>query len=137
MRTPAGLCVINQQESPRPDCSGRGRFLSEFDGLYFGDEPCGVASEKRRDHVEHRVTEAADVQNAVALGRLRRSIGLDVDADELGRRHAELSAQLPLDEIDKCDEEVFNRILWHAQKGSAAPYPEWAMLPKAQRVDRD
>ena len=31
--------------------------------------------------------------------------------------------RLPLDEVDKCPEDTLNRILWHAMKGSAAPFP--------------
>jgi YVTN family beta-propeller protein len=57
--------------------------------------------------------------------------------DPLLRRHGELSAKLPLDRIDACDEDLLNRILWHAQKGSAAPYPKWALLPKHLREDPD
>jgi hypothetical protein len=57
--------------------------------------------------------------------------------DPLLRRHAELSARLPLDRIDQCDEDLLNRILWHARKGSTAPYPKWALLPKELRQDRD
>ena len=43
------------------------------------------------------------------------------------RRNAEISARLPLDEVDKCPEDVFNRILWAAMKGPDVPYPEWAV----------
>ena len=43
------------------------------------------------------------------------------------RRNAEISARLPLDEVDKCPEDVFNRILWAAMKGPNVPYPEWAV----------
>jgi hypothetical protein len=32
-----------------------------------------------------------------------------------------------LHKIDACPEDLFNRILWHAMKGSEAPYPEWAV----------
>ena len=28
--------------------------------------------------------------------------------------------------VDKAPEDVLNRILWRSQKGSQAPYPEWA-----------
>ena len=28
---------------------------------------------------------------------------------------------------DKAPEDVFNRILWRAMKGTAEPYPEWAV----------
>jgi DNA-binding beta-propeller fold protein YncE len=48
-------------------------------------------------------------------------------ADPLVRRHAYASARLPLREADKCPEDLLNRILWHAMKGSREPYPEWAI----------
>ena len=48
-------------------------------------------------------------------------------SDALLRRNAEISAKLPLSEPDRCPEQVLNRILWHAMKGSSAPYPEWAI----------
>ena len=48
-------------------------------------------------------------------------------ADPLLRRNAQASARLPLEKIDQCPEDLMNRILWHAMKGSAAPYPEWAI----------
>ncbi len=48
-------------------------------------------------------------------------------SDPLLRKHAYASARLPLDEVDQCPEDLFNRILWHAMKGSAAPYPQWAV----------
>jgi len=57
--------------------------------------------------------------------------------DPVQRHYAIQSARLPLDEIDKCPEDLLNRIIWHAQKGSSAPYPSWAILPKSQRIDRD
>ena len=48
-------------------------------------------------------------------------------ADPLLRKHAYASARLPLEEVDQCPEDLFNRILWHAVKGSQAPYPVWAV----------
>jgi hypothetical protein len=42
------------------------------------------------------------------------------------RRDAYASARLPLDQPDQCNEDVLNRILWHATMG-AKPYPEWAV----------
>jgi DNA-binding beta-propeller fold protein YncE len=48
-------------------------------------------------------------------------------SDPLLRKHAYASAKLPLDKMDQCPENLFNRILWHAMKGSAAPYPVWAV----------
>lgn len=47
------------------------------------------------------------------------------------RRHAQLSARLPLDKMDACPEDVFNRILWTAMKGPEAPYPTWAVRTEA------
>lgn len=48
--------------------------------------------------------------------------------DPLLRSYAEQSSRLPLDEIDRCPEDLLNRILWHARMGSQAPYPEWAIF---------
>jgi YVTN family beta-propeller protein len=48
-------------------------------------------------------------------------------SDPLLRQHALASARLPLDQVDRCPEDLLNRILWHAMKGSLAAYPEWAV----------
>ena len=48
-------------------------------------------------------------------------------SDEQLRKDALVSAQLPLDEPDRCPEDVLNRILWRAMKGTGVPYPEWAI----------
>jgi hypothetical protein len=48
-------------------------------------------------------------------------------SDALLRKHAYASAGLPLDKPDQCPEDLFNRILWHAMKGSQTPYPLWAI----------
>ena len=48
-------------------------------------------------------------------------------ADALLRRHAIQSGRLNFRQIDACPEDTLNRILWHAVKGSAAPYPSWAV----------
>jgi hypothetical protein len=48
-------------------------------------------------------------------------------SDPLLRKDAYASARLPLDQPDRCPEDLLNRILWHAMKGSQAPYPEWAV----------
>ncbi|MGD9647492.1 MAG: alkaline phosphatase family protein [Pirellulales bacterium] len=47
--------------------------------------------------------------------------------EPLLRELAEASAELPLEEIDRCPEELLNRILWHAQRGADAPFPSWAI----------
>jgi YVTN family beta-propeller protein len=43
------------------------------------------------------------------------------------RADAVRSSRLPLDEPDRCPEDLFNRILWRAMKGPQTPYPEWAV----------
>jgi YVTN family beta-propeller protein len=48
-------------------------------------------------------------------------------ADPLLRHYAAISATLPLHKIDACPEDLLNRILWHAQRGSHAMYPAWAL----------
>jgi YVTN family beta-propeller protein len=47
--------------------------------------------------------------------------------DPLLRKNAIVSARLPFGKPDQCPEDVLNRILWYAMKGSSAPYPEWAI----------
>jgi hypothetical protein len=41
------------------------------------------------------------------------------------RQDAVVSARLPLDQPDQCDENVLNRILWRATMGTS--YPAWAV----------
>jgi len=48
-------------------------------------------------------------------------------SDSILRQDACVSARLPLKKEDQCPEDMFNRILWHAAKGSQAPYPLWAV----------
>jgi len=40
------------------------------------------------------------------------------------RRYAKKCAEMPLDEIDQADEDLFNRIIWLAVKGPDVPYPK-------------
>lgn len=56
--------------------------------------------------------------------------------DPLLRKNAYASARLPLDKIDACPEDLFNRILWYAMKGPQTPYPEWA-ITKIEDEDDD
>ena len=44
------------------------------------------------------------------------------------RKDAYVSASLPLAKADQCPEDIFNRILWRAVKGTQAPYPDWAVI---------
>ena len=43
------------------------------------------------------------------------------------RQDAVVSARLNFRQVDACPEDVLNRILWRAMKGSAVPYPSWAV----------
>jgi len=48
-------------------------------------------------------------------------------ADPLLRKDAYASGRLNLREPDACPEDVLNRILWRAMKGTSEPYPAWAV----------
>jgi hypothetical protein len=50
-------------------------------------------------------------------------------ADRRLRQDVIASNRLPLDQPDRCPEDLLNRILWRAMKGQDAPYPEWAVTP--------
>ena len=65
------------------------------------------------------------VPNTVPLDQMNP----DVKAihDPVQRKYAIASSKLPLQDADKCPEDLLNRIIWHAQKGSQAPYPAWAI----------
>lgn len=54
-------------------------------------------------------------------------------SDPILRNDALVSATLNFREIDKAPEDILNRILWRARKGSREPYPEWAIT----NVDED
>lgn len=56
-------------------------------------------------------------------------------ADPLLRRHAAQSARLNFKRVDACPEDVLNRILWHAVKGSSVPYPAWAVRARPDDDD--
>ena len=48
-------------------------------------------------------------------------------SDPLLRKDAYVSSRLPFDKEDQCPDDVLNRILWRAAKGSGVPYPDWAV----------
>jgi YVTN family beta-propeller protein len=50
-------------------------------------------------------------------------------SDPMLRKDAYASAKLPLDQPDRCPEDVLNRILWRALKGPQVPYPALAVSP--------
>ena len=55
--------------------------------------------------------------------------------DPVLRRDAIVSSRLPLQQPDRCPEDVLNRILWRAMKGTSAPYPEWAITAGTDKDD--
>jgi YVTN family beta-propeller protein len=58
-------------------------------------------------------------------------------SDATLRKDAIASARLPLEEVDRCPEDVLNRILWRAMKGPDEPYPLWAVAADRDDEDRD
>jgi YVTN family beta-propeller protein len=57
-------------------------------------------------------------------------------SDATLRQDALASARLNLREVDRCPEEVLNRILWHAMKGPREPYPFWAVAANREDEER-
>jgi YVTN family beta-propeller protein len=57
--------------------------------------------------------------------------------DPLLKLHAEWSDQMNFREIDRAPEDQLNRVLWHAMKGSDAPYPEWAISATIEEDDEE
>jgi hypothetical protein len=47
--------------------------------------------------------------------------------DPVQKKFALASLKLPLEEVDECPEDIFNRILWYAQTGREEGYPAWAV----------
>ena len=64
------------------------------------------------------------VANNVALDQMNPEPQAIRDA--VLRADALVSASLNFREIDRAPEDVLNRILWRAMRGSDVPYPEWA-----------
>lgn len=56
-------------------------------------------------------------------------------ADPALREDAIVSSSLNFREVDKAPEDVLNRILWRATRGSRVPYPEWAVTAYADDDD--
>ena len=65
------------------------------------------------------------VTNNVPLNEMNRP-AKEIEDSAL-RKDALVSAKLPLEKEDQCPEDLFNRILWRALKGSQTPYPAWAV----------
>jgi phosphoesterase family protein len=51
------------------------------------------------------------------------------------RQDAIVSAAINFREVDRAPEDVLNRILWRAMRGSREPYPVWAITSNADEDD--
>ena len=76
-------------------------------------------------------TETPDLTPFVALSSLVPLDQMNPDstaiADPVLREDAEMSSTLNFAQVDRAPEDVLNRILWRAMRGSAVPYPAWAV----------
>ncbi len=73
------------------------------------------------------------VPNNIPLDRLNPDVKAIRDPRQL--HWANVSLELPLDEVDEADEDTLNRILWHSVRGRDDTYPEWAVT--AEEDDDD
>jgi hypothetical protein len=65
------------------------------------------------------------VPNNVPLDQMNPALKEIKEARQ--RRDALASSHLPLSKPDQCPESLLNHILWRAQMGVKAPYPQWAI----------
>lgn len=73
------------------------------------------------------------VPNQIPLDQLNPE--LNALTDPAARHWAQLSLELPLDDIDEADEDTMNRILWYAQRGRDDTYPAWAAIAQSDEDD--
>ena len=84
----------------------------------------------------------------LGLGRTGASVAMAIKASSLSlnvighdhsravlREDAIVSSKINFKQLDRAPEDVLNRILWRAMRGSGAPYPEWAI--SAYEEDED
>ena len=81
------------------------------------------------------MTPYSAVPNLVPLDQLNPPMAAIKDAR--ARHWAEQSVKMNLDEVDKADENIFNRVLWHARRGSDDTYPDWAVTSEPDDDDDD
>jgi YVTN family beta-propeller protein len=84
---------------------------------------------------EPDLTPYVAVPNQIPLDQMNPE--LKAIHDPVQKKFAVASARLPLDDADECPEDLFNRILWHAQKGSSTNYPAWAVSSSKSGSKRD
>ena len=77
------------------------------------------------------------VPNTVPLDQMNP--GSVAILDPLLKQHAEWSDAMDFERVDRAPEDRLNRVLWHAMKGSQAPYPAWAIrnFEEEDETDQD
>jgi hypothetical protein len=73
------------------------------------------------------------VRNIIPLDRLNPEPSSIRDPRQL--HWANVSLELPLDEVDEADEDTLNRILWHSVRGNDDTYPAWAVIEEEDDDD--
>ena len=99
------------------------RFVNTTDVLATIEEILGLPALSQFDRFGRPLR---DIWSAKADTRPFAALTPAVSLDEKnpgGTRGATESAQLDLRDIDRADEDLFNRILWYTIKGDARPYP--------------
>ncbi len=81
------------------------------------------------------LTPYAALPNRIPLDQLNP--GSAQIKDPILRQDAIVSSQLNFREVDKAPEDVLNRILWRAMKGSKEPYPDWAITAGAEEEEEE
>ena len=76
------------------------------------------------------------VSNQVPLDQLNQPATALTDPKM--KKYAEISETMPFDQVDACNEDLLNHILWFAMKGTQSTYPKWALVPVELRgIDDD
>lgn len=73
------------------------------------------------------------VPNSIPLDRLNPPLKAIRDPRQL--HWAQVSLEMPLDEVDEADEDTLNRVIWHSVRGRDDTYPAWAVLAEADEDD--
>jgi YVTN family beta-propeller protein len=89
--------------------------LGHMNQLDLGAEPMTDCFTAKAD-----TTPYTAVPNRIPLGEMNPPLRALRGAQ---RYWAERSLELDLDDVDRADEDTFNRILWHATRGYDVPYP--------------
>lgn len=70
--------------------------------------------------------------NRIPLDQMNASLGM-LKGKQLF--YAKKSMEMPLDDVDEADEDLFNRIIWHSVKGYDTPYPKLGHSRESEEED--